>query len=402
MQNEVYSWYLNGAKQEAFTANTFDFTAVGNGANTISVVVISEDGSRLGDSVMELPVSELKFQSLGAPGGGWVFTSQLADLDKDSDLDLILAGSGTRNVFFNDGGQITSANSITFPNGSSDIAIGDVDGDTENDLVVASDDYGDKPVNIHLNNGDGTFSDAVVITGLLDVGYLDLADIDGDSDLDLVAGVGDSGVVVYTNDAGVFTNTGQTLGGSTDASEIVLEDMNGDGHVDIVAGFFWNQPDKIFLNDGAGVFTDSGQALGTEHTQDVDVGDVDGDGDLDIVAGNYASATVVYLNDGAANFTAGDTMGIGGTTAIELGDVDGDGDLDLVQANQLLNFIRVGSRVYLNDGTGVFRDSFIHYDNDEHFSTVIGDLDGDGLAEIGLGGRSSGLIILDNQLNTLP
>ena len=43
---------------------------------------------------------------------------------------------------------------------------------------------------------------------------------------------------------------------------------------------------KIWLNDGHGVFTDSGQSLGDSDTFTVALGDLDGDGDFDVFLGN--------------------------------------------------------------------------------------------------------------------
>ena len=50
---------------------------------------------------------------------------------------------------------------------------------------------------------------------------------------------------------------------------------------------------KIWLNDGHGVFTDSGQSLGDSNTWNAALGDLDGDGDLDVFLGN-----AIYHNSG--------------------------------------------------------------------------------------------------------
>ena len=55
---------------------------------------------------------------------------------------------------------------------------------------------------------------------------------------------------------------------------------------------------KIWLNDGHGVFTDSGQSLGDSATFiDVALGDLDGDGDLDAFVATNGGATKVWVNN---------------------------------------------------------------------------------------------------------
>ena len=57
-------------------------------------------------------------------------------------------------------------------------------------------------------------------------------------------------------------------------------------------------------------FIDSGQSLGSSLSYDVALGDVDGDGDLDAFVNNYAQGNKVWLNDGSGSFTdSGQSLG---------------------------------------------------------------------------------------------
>ena len=166
--------------------------------------------------------------------------------------------------------------------------------------------------------------------------------MDGDGDLDLVEGNSSSEPnTVWLNDGdGLFTDSGQTLG-SNNTYALALEDVDGDDDLDLVEGNYGTEPNTVWFNNGAGIFTDSGQALGGSPTNSVTLGDVDSDGDLDLVAGNYLELNTVWLNSGTGIFTdsghaLGDSFVISeyyATQSVTLGDVDDDGDLDLVTGN---------------------------------------------------------------------
>ena len=55
-----------------------------------------------------------------------------------------------------------------------------------------------------------------------------------------------------------------------------------DGDLDaFVTNAGGNEPNKVWINDGSGNFTDSGQSLGLSNSVSAELGDVDGDGDAD-------------------------------------------------------------------------------------------------------------------------
>lgn len=157
--------------------------------------------------------------------------------------------------------------------------------------------------------------------------------------------------------------------------QVALGDLDGDGDLD---GMFANPKSHnsgVWLNDGRGLFADTGQQL-TQYGHGVGLGDWDGDGDLDafIACHFFYEASKVYLNDGQGNFQATEQdLGDGSISAADLNvlDLDGDTWLDV----HVIYYSPDGEpdRVYLGDGAGGFADSGL----DEYVITW-GDLDGDG------------------------
>jgi hypothetical protein len=214
-----------------------------------------------------------------------------------------------------------------------------------------------------VNSGSAQFTDSGQVLGANQDGEVRFGDLDGDGDLDVVQG----GSVVFLNDGnGIFTNTGQALG----AGNWDLADIDGDGDLDVVG------ENNVFTNDGTGLFTGTGQDLSPGVQSDaLEVGDIDGDGDMDVMVGVQYGGNLVWRNDGNGNFAnTGQSLGNSTSFDIVFGDFDKDGDLDAFTANQ-----GPANRVWINDGTGVFSDSTQALGGFRGSSGLhAGDVDGDG------------------------
>lgn len=303
----------------------------------------------------------------------------LGDLDGDTDLDMVVANYDQPNrVYFNElndvANTITDSGQTLGNNQSTSVALGDLDGDTDLDMVVAN--Y-NQPNKIYFNNGAGMMTDSAQSLGNGKSFAVVLLDIDNNGSLDIVFANadGESNRIFLNNGAGVMSDSMQDLG-AFDTYGIAVGDMDGDGSLDLAMANY-NQGNKIYLNNGAGIMIDSNQSLGSGKSFGVSLGDIDGDTDLDLLAANDSEANKLYLNDGSGvMLDSGQSLGNARTVAIKLGDIDGDGDLDAVAANA--GNRNQGNRVYVNDGAGIMEDSNQSLGDYRSFDLALGDMDGDG------------------------
>jgi hypothetical protein len=262
----------------------------------------------------------------------------IGDVDQDGDLDLFFAGGAASpsaaRLWKNQGdGTFTSTGAAIGSGPGTGVALGDLDGDGDLDAAISY--YGGTPARIFLNDGYGAFTGSQSLA--VPNGYeIALGDLDGDGDLDLfVTGWAPGGCRAFLNNGlAQFTSTGQTFGAYS-ATEAVLGDVDGDGDLDVFmanGNFDAPQPNTVWINDGTGGFTDSGQRLGLAPSEGVALGDLDGDGDLDaFVANSRSTRNEVWLNDAAGSFVALDQPSAAQDSfGVSLGDLDGDGDLDAV------------------------------------------------------------------------
>lgn len=311
-----------------------------------------------------------------ALGGDSSTSVALGDVDGDGDLDLLVGNnvnSDPNRLYLNNGsGIFTNSGQALGTNATSAVALGDLDSDGDLDAVFGNE---GSPSWVYLNNGAGTFTDSGQSVGNDQTKSIALGDLNGDGHLDLVTGnEAGSSRVYFNNGAAILADSGQALAAASFAG-LALGDTESDGDLDLVLTHL-SGPNRLYTNNGTGFFTDSGQALGGTNRMPV-LGNVDGDLDLDLVLASSVGPDRVLLNDGGGNFSdSGQALAVGGvfeTTAVSLGDVDGDGDLDALSAKYNRQ-----SRLYLNDGSGLFTTNVPVMAVEPTYAVAMGDLDGDG------------------------
>jgi hypothetical protein len=132
---------------------------------------------------------------------------------------------------------------------------------------------------------------------------------------------------------------------------LVMADLDGDGDLDIVAGTKQGDVWWYRNKDGKGHTMSRGTIDKlTSSITSVAVGHIDEDGDLDAAVGASTGDVWWYRNDGvwSANFV--DNVGTG-VSVVRLADVNGDGAADLIVG---LSSGGQSVRIYLNNGKGVF------------------------------------------------
>ncbi|MEC9374541.1 MAG: FG-GAP-like repeat-containing protein, partial [Planctomycetota bacterium] len=185
-----------------------------------------------------------------------------------------------------------------------------------------------------------TFTEHVIAT-VQGAWAVDAADIDGDGDMDVAAGIDVANQFVWYENDGMnppgFTAHVLMMGAVTPRS-VRAVDVNGDGHVDVLGASFGDDSIRLFLNDGAATpgFTIMTLTNAADEAWHVSAGDVDGDMDLDVLSASVADDTLrVFLNDG--QLVPGFTEVIlssnaPGAVDLKTADIDSDGDNDLLAA----------------------------------------------------------------------
>ena len=339
-------------------------------------------------------------------GASWS-SGAWGDYDNDGDLDILLAGDDfdpVSKVYRNDGaGAFTDIGAGLTGVSEASAAWGDYDNDGALDILLAGADVNFNPVSkVYRNDGGGSFIDIGAALTPVRLSAAAWGDYDNDGDLDVLltgATVSIRITKLYRNDGGgVFSDIAANLTPISQGS-VAWGDYDNDGDLDIaLAGVADDTPTrvtKLYRNEGNGAFTDILVPIPGLSSASIAWGDFDNDGDLDLVVSGNTSTGLnpysrVFRNDGSGFFT-GDMFSFITSvfrSSVACGDYDNDGDLDILLAGANSNDQPL-SRLYRNDGTGVFFDSGTSLTAVKYASVAWGDYDNDGDLDFLLMGQDS-------------
>ena len=318
----------------------------------------------------------------------------IADMDNDGDMDIVSASFNDDAItwYENDGANNPSwlmQNISSIADKPYSIFVADINNDGYMDIVSGS--INDDMVAWYRNDGrkNPSWTHANVTSNADGVSYVFVADINNDSNLDIIsASIYDNSLTWYKNDGAENPSwEPHNITNKIDKPwSVFAGDLDNDGDMDIVSASVYDNTVAWYENDGLDIPSWEFRQIDINAVgaSSVFIADLDNDGDMDIVCASQDDNTIAwYENDGGVKplFNTIDiTTNAKGAHSIYVADLDNDGDLDIISASVNDDTIAW----YENDGfqDPSFLSKIISTNADGACSVFAGDLDNDGDMDI--------------------
>ena len=276
-----------------------------------------------------------------------VESMQIGDFNNDGIADFAATTYNGTHVWIGNGnGTFKQTLSGGAGSSTSSVIVGDFNGDGNLDVINNS-------LGVFLGNGDGTFRNAISIAFGPFPGNdspTAVGDINGDGKDDLLIWNIDTPQLMLSNGNGSFSVTQYQTNTGTNNNAGFLVDVNHDGKLDVVLGSdSFNGYFKVSLGNGDGTFRAQQSIAANGVTGSMTMADFNGDGESDILVQNITTgATQVFFSNGDGTFSAGVTSTTNITSRFDgkdnlfgTGDFNGDGSSDLVVLNTAIPGLNV-------------------------------------------------------------
>ena len=321
--SDYYSIYFNDGTG-TFTRNTIDNGATADGARYVTAFDLDQDGDLDILAASSVANAYLWYEN----DGSGLFISHVidssiladeaytiagGDFDDDGDMDVVCGAFGGDSLswFSNDGNENFTLNTVLdnssdLSNGVRLVRVSDLDEDGDPDIVVAA--FVGDTYSWWENDGNGIFTPHTIDATINADGAtaFDIADLDGDGDLDIAAGSNDANQFLWYENDGSESFTPNIIDNTSDYSigprGLVLTDLEQDGDMDIITAAVTGDAFAWYENDGSGNFT--GDVIDDSATYAngafaVAVGDMDGDMVDDVIgAANISDAFIYFRTEG--------------------------------------------------------------------------------------------------------
>lgn len=351
-----------------------DLVATDYSANIVSVLLGNGDGT-FGAAT-----------NAAAGTGPWA--AVVADFNGDGILDLAVnnvSSSPAVSILLGNGNGTFQPPQSYATQGSAAAApvVADFDRDGNRDLAVPL----STGVAILLGQGDGSFRPPVNYTAT--EGPLAAGDFNGDQYPDLaVAGNSGAVAILVNTGKGTFPEPTQYMApGTTGIGQVAVAALNKDGKLDLVI----TDPPyvSVMLGNGDGTFQPAVNYSAGTLPGAITVADFNGDGIPDLAVTDTSVWILLGNGDGtfqpAVSYPAGPYP-----IAIAAGDINNDGYTDLVVAGGGAGVPPIS--VLLGNGDGTFQAPVSIEVGGSPYSLVVGDFNGDGLADIAVANRDPGSV----------
>jgi hypothetical protein len=248
-------------------------------------------------------------------------------------------GSNDASVLLGRGdGTFGSVGSVAVGIAPRSVAIGDLNGDGNADVVTASSDNDANDVSVLLGRGDGSFAAArnypIADPGTYTAISVAIADVIGDRHADIIGVSGDHIAVLSGHGDGTFSAP-QTFPAGPSAFFVAVADANEDDAPDLVTADYHSDSVSVLLgNTGRNGFAAAGMFRAGDGPTSVTAGDLNQDGHADLITTNGLSNDVsVLIGRGDGTFAEAHRYAAGGfPIMVAVAELNGDGHLDLVTA----------------------------------------------------------------------
>ncbi|MFA6525162.1 MAG: FG-GAP-like repeat-containing protein [Patescibacteria group bacterium] len=269
------------------------------------------------------------------------------------------------------------------------VEVADLDGDGNPEIITIPGKGFDAQIRVFDKNGNVLSQFMAYPTGFRNGVSVTVYDLDGDGETEIITVPKDA-----TADVKVFDRNGNLLSrfnafgsGFTMGAEVKATDLDGDGSGEIVAYPTTGSGQiRVFDKDGNVLSQFNTYGAGYRNGVRVTLSDLNGDGTVEIITSpkNATAHVKVFNKDGGllTQFMGYASTFMGGVKTYA-GDVDGNGINEIV----VLPDTNGSAHARVFDKDGNLLSQFFAYPSaiKGSFSAAVGDLDGDGVAEISFG-----------------